>query len=279
LTNKLETDLAKAIEAVAERDQQIEKLQAELSSNRAEISSLHSALSHANDRVSHLDQVLEDADAARGELEQRVVHLETRLEERPTNEQVQRTQQQLEGVQEEKEKLQEQVANLHRKMEEWEADRGALHHLKAAYSDLEQQLARASQLYSSESEDKRVLQLQLDHLHRLEVEHATLQKRLVAAEKRTEVVGMDQQHNVQTTRRVLREMCEVLHAANIPTGSQKKEHTREGALQTQAAEGGVMSAEAFSCSTCFCFILVFIFSPYFFVQSTPTPNLLALPPS
>jgi chromosome segregation ATPase len=104
--------------------------------------------------------------------------------------------------------------------QEADSERAALIQTRLALTALQQAHEGCESALALASDERRTLLLQLDHARSLEAEHALLSQRLAQAERRTQVVGADQHNVVQITRRVLVELCEVMHAAKIPQSSQ-----------------------------------------------------------
>jgi len=145
-------------------------------------------------------------------------------------------------------KLASEVARLEGRLVDFESDHAAILNLRLAHTTLQQEHDRLVAAIATETEEKRVLGAQLDQMRAFEAENTLLQQRLQQAERRTAIVGADQQLNVQVTRRVLVELCEVLHACKLPNSSQspRTSHTTGMGFSLQLCFAVVPNTQTFA---------------------------------
>lgn len=210
---KLKRDLQASVNLAEDRAHAIDNANLELQS-------LRPALASATDRVESLQSSLRQSEDSRSKLEQKLTSTEAALAAAPTAESLQLVNDRVHMLQVEVARLEQSLADSQKRLADAESERAGHVSLRLAHAALQETHDKLVSVATIDAEDKRVLSAQLDQARSIEADNALLQQRLQQAERRTQIVGADQQLNVQVTRRVLVELCEVLHAAKIPASSQ-----------------------------------------------------------
>ena len=159
----------------------------------------------------------------------KIEHLEAQLKQAPTRDEVTLLHERVRVSEEARSKLTHEHALLTDRLE---TEQQAHMALRLTHNTLESEYERARHTLDQLDDEKRELQAQLERLRATESENLILQQRIAQAERRTHVVGQDQQHNIQITRRVLQELCEVLYAAKIPSSSQSTAESPDSEMCT-----------------------------------------------
>jgi len=206
-----------------EMDQEKNAIQKELNrahleaqSKEKEIAELKSELTSVKQRQDASNATLEANEATRHKLAEKVDKYRALLRAAPTNDALRSLQDRIVELESNNSRLEVSLQSAEAASKDAETDRVALLALRLAHSTLESRLQEVEVSLSAAQEEVRVLNVQLEASKSYEAEAQMLQQRVQQAERRAEVVGADQQHHVQVARRVLLELCEVMHQAKIP---------------------------------------------------------------
>lgn len=256
--DRLDQEVTDASRALDVRAREVETLKQTLSQandalhraaedHKQSLAQLHSSLQSSSDRLAASEAACNSLEEAKSRLEHRIASAEASLQSAPTSDAVLQLRDRLHSAELEKTRLESSVLSLNQRLQDAEAERTAHMQLRLAHAALEQSHEKMISAQAIDADEKRDLQHQLDRARAFESDNAMLLNRLQQAEKRTQAVGAGQQLHVQVTRRVLMELCEVLHAAKIPASSKSHGRPRAHHHRTRVVIGAALTPNALYC--------------------------------